>query len=211
VPATIDHLLFGSPELELGIAEIERLTGARPAYGGQHLGLGTHNALLSLGARTYLEVIAPDPSQSAVAERLPYGLGSLRSPALLTWAAAPDDIESAVRLGREAGIDYGEVSAHSRRTADGGVVRWRLATRTDEEKGTDIVPFLIDWGATPHPSGVAPGGVALVAFRICAPSPGETRRQLRAIGVDVTVVAGESPGLEAVLASSSGREVVLRS
>jgi hypothetical protein len=211
VHATVDHLLYGSPDLDLGIAEIERLTGVRPGYGGQHLGLGTHNALLSLGGRTYLEVIAPDPSQVGVELPPPYGIGSSDVPALRAWAAAPDDIETAVRDGRAAGIDYGEVTSHSRRAPDGRDVRWRMATRTTREEGLAILPFLIDWGATTHPSQGGASGVRLVQFRVSAPEPVEILRKLRAVGVEVPVSAAEGPGLEAVLVGPSGREVVLRS
>lgn len=209
--AAVDHLLYGSPDLELGVAEIERLTGVRPRYGGQHLGLGTRNALVSLGAGTYLEVIAPDPSQVGVELAPPYGIGSLETPALRAWAAAPDEIETAARAARAAGIDYGEVTAHSRKAPDGEDVRWRMATRATREEGLAILPFLIDWGATAHPSERGPGGVRLVEFRVFATNPDETLRQLRAIGAEVPVSAAETPGLEAVLVGPSGREVILRS
>ncbi len=209
--ATVDHLLYGSPDLELGIAEVERLTGVRPVYGGRHPGLGTHNALLSLGAGVYLEVIAPDPSQVDVVQEPPYGIGSLAAPALRAWAVAPGDLETAVRNGRAAGIDYGNVTAHSRRTPDGDDVRWRMATLRAREDGLAVLPFLIDWGSTPHPSERAPGGVRLVQFRTFASDPIRIQGQLRAVGVELPVSAAETPGLEAVLVGPSGREVVLRS
>lgn len=208
--ATVDHLLYASPDIDLGIAEIERLTGVRPVYGGQHLGLGTHNALISLGTRTYLEVIAPDPSQTVVSLTLPYGMGSLEEPALRAWAASPDAIETAAREGRAAGIDYEDVTDHSRRTPDGGDVRWRMTTRKTED-GLAVIPFLIDWEGTTHPSERVPGGVRLVQFRVLTPEPAGIERQLRAIGADVPVSSAAIPGLEAVLIGPSGREVVLTS
>jgi Glyoxalase-like domain len=53
----IDHIVFGCSDLERGMDEIEQLLGIRPVPGGRHIQFGTHNALLSLGPATYLEVI----------------------------------------------------------------------------------------------------------------------------------------------------------
>lgn len=41
----IDHLVMIFTRLEDGMDAIERLTGVRPAYGGHHPGLGTHNVM----------------------------------------------------------------------------------------------------------------------------------------------------------------------
>src|SRR5215813_8557610 len=100
---TLDHLAVAAPTLAAGVEFIARLTGVEPRAGGKHVTMGTHNALLRLGDRAYLEVIAIDPDgakpahprwfdlddpelQAALAER----------PRLVAWAARTDDIEGAL-------------------------------------------------------------------------------------------------------------------
>lgn len=213
--ATIDHLLYASHDLETGVADIERMLGVRPSYGGRHLGLGTHNALISLGPRTYLEVIAPDPAQAGNGAVLPYGIATLQEPALRAWAAAPSTIGEAVRKARALGLDFGEVTAHSRRASDGSDVRWEMATRATSDGDIAVVPFLIDWGTTVHPAERSPRGSRLSELRLFSPDPGLLERELRAIGVGaggaVSIGPARSPGLEAVLVDRAGREVILRS
>ena len=97
VPAhkALDHLLLGAPDLERGIEWVERLTGVRAVVGGSHPGRGTRNALLSLGARQYVEIIAPDPAQSGSTPTL--DLKALPEPRLVNWAAATADIDALAR------------------------------------------------------------------------------------------------------------------
>ena len=59
--AVLDHLVVAAATLEQGEDYIESRLGARPLRGGKHVAMGTHNSLLRLGEKTYLEVIAVDP------------------------------------------------------------------------------------------------------------------------------------------------------
>jgi len=61
----LDHLIVAATNLEQGVAWIEERLGAHPQPGGKHVAMGTHNALLRIGARVYLEIIAVDPTASA--------------------------------------------------------------------------------------------------------------------------------------------------
>lgn len=209
--AAVDHLVYGAPDLESGVAEIERLTGVRPRYGGQHVGLGTHNALASLGGRSYLEVIAPDPDQAGNGATLPFGIGTLDRPSLRAWAAAPGNLTDAVRDGRGAGSDYRAVTSQQRQLPDGRMARWRLSTLASEGDGVEVVPFLIDWGDGAHPSAGSPEGLRLGTLRVVAPDSAAVAAVVGALGAAVTVQEGEPPSLEAVLVTPDGREVVLRS
>ncbi len=61
----LDHLVMAAHTLEQGVAWCEAVLGATPAAGGKHVGMGTHNRLLSIGSvafpQAYLEIIAIDP------------------------------------------------------------------------------------------------------------------------------------------------------
>src|SRR5215467_11923083 len=104
VPSLLDHILLGCKDLESGIAFVEERTGVRAAFGGVHPGRGTQNALLALGTRRYLEIIAPDPKQSGATDRL--GLQKLTEPRLVGWAAHPGDLDDFANRLRAAGIAF---------------------------------------------------------------------------------------------------------
>jgi catechol 2,3-dioxygenase-like lactoylglutathione lyase family enzyme len=206
--ATIDHLVYACPDLDATVAEITRLTGVRPQDGGQHPGLGTHNALLSLGDRTYLEIIAADPAQPGAGQQKPFGLGHLTAPALRAWAAAPQDLDAAVRQARTEGLAYGDIVTAHRRSPGDGELSWRMTTYP-YDGAVAVVPFLIDWGSTRHPAQTAPSGLRLSEFRILAPDPEQVIRQLRAAGIDLPVEHADTPGLRAVLTGPDDTRVVL--
>ena len=205
--AIIDHLVYVCPELGPAVEDIAAQTGVRPAFGGQHPGLGTHNALLSLASRAYLEIIAPDPAQPRPAE-LPFGLGTVTQPGLRAWAVAPDDLGAAVQRAASAGFDYPAIVDRRRRTADGRKLTWRMATYP-QSSGVAVIPFLIDWGGTEHPAGSAPAGLILHEFGLRSPEPARLNALLRALGLDLNVESASRPAISAVLRGPQRQDLVL--
>ena len=100
--AQIDHLVYATPDLDLGIATIDKLLGVRATPGGQHPGLGTRNALVALGPASYLEIIGPDPEQPKPAGPRRFGIDDLKAPRLLTWVAKGRDLDRCRRTLRPA-------------------------------------------------------------------------------------------------------------
>ncbi len=206
--STIDHLVYGSPDLDAAIDRITALTGVRAAYGGRHPGHGTHNALLSLGGRTYLEIIAPDPAQPRPPGPRPFGLDDTPGSGLRAWAAAPGNLDAVVQASLAIGFDYGPIVDGRRHTSDGRQLSWRM---TDSPHGDDdgVVPFLIDWADSPHPAQSAPAGLTLTELRLASPAPQELSARLRVLGLDLPVDEAPKPALRAVLTGRRGEQVVL--
>ena len=199
----VDHIVYGVAELGAGIDAMEGLLGVRAAAGGKHVGLGTHNALLSLGGAAYLEIIAPDPEQPNPSRPLPWGLAALREARLLTWAVKAPDIEAKAERAKAAGVDVGPVLRMSRERPDGTRLEWALTFR-EQPLGDGLVPFLIAWEPGPHPSETSPGGCLLVSLRGEHPEPDRIAALLAAVGVEMEVVRGERPMLIAALEGAEG-------
>jgi glyoxalase-like protein len=204
VATAVDHLVYGVANLQTGIDELERSLGVRAAGGGQHLGRGTHNALLALGGTSYLEIIAPDPEQKRAPGALMFGLETLRRSQLIGWAIRTAKIDALVAKARATGYDPGPIESMERLRLDGTALQWRL-TSMPFSHSSFVVPFVIDWGASSHPSESAPAGVALVALRIEHPDPVGIQAALGALQLDVPVAHGPEPALIAVLDTPRGR------
>jgi hypothetical protein len=202
--ARVDHLVWCVPELQAGIAELEHLTGVTAVAGGSHPGVGTHNALVSLGPRMYLEIIAPDPLQDEYRSPRVFRLDEIRESTLVTWAATTDMLADLAATRFSDGQRLGDRRSLSRVRPDGIELKW---TMTDPYTEIDhgIVPFLIDWGETPHPGDSAPPGISLVELRAWHPDPDAVLDKLARLGIDMPVEAGARPRLVAVLDTPTGR------
>jgi Glyoxalase-like domain len=199
----IDHIVYGVVDLDTGIADLERRLGVRAVAGGKHPGRGTHNALLGLGGRTYLEIIARDPDQEPPAGPLPFALEGLTEPRLVGWAIRASGIHAFVERARLAGYDPGEVKEMGRVRPDGVRLAWQVAQ--DAPARGLLVPFVIDWLDTEHPSASAPAGVTLARLSAVHPDPGSVRQALDALGASIAVAEGPEPTLVAVLGTPRGR------
>lgn len=204
VPATrLDHLVLAGPDLAETVAWFTELTGVRPAPGGSHTGLGTANQLVGLGNGGYLELIGPDPDQPRPALPRPFGIDDVSAPRIVTWAVRADDLDAAVAEARDGGYDPGEPLGMSRRSPDGALLEWRLTPpRTDY--GDGLVPFLIDWGSTPHPTSRALPEAPLLDLRARHPDPASVRPALVALRTQLRIDIGEPAAIRAVLQGVEG-------
>ena len=90
----IDHLVYATPDLALGIDTADKLFGVRATPGGQHPGEGTRNALIALGPTSYFEIIGPDPEQPSPERGRRFGIDDLKAPRLTTWVAKGKDLQA---------------------------------------------------------------------------------------------------------------------
>ena len=206
VPSLLDHMLLGCADLDSGIEFVEQSTGVRAAFGGVHPGRGTRNALLSLGERRYLEIIAPDQKQDRIkdfAQKQVTQLKNLASPRLIGWAAHPGTLESFAAHLRNANIPFDGPRPGSRQRPDGKLLEWKTLNLKDDKDG--LLPFFIEWSAgSPHPSTDAPKGCTLNRFKIFAPNQQELARTMQQLQLDVSISTAEKPSLQALIVSPKG-------
>ncbi len=180
IPPGLDHVMYATHDLAETLAAIERDWGIAPTIGGGHEDLGSMNALADLGGGAYLEILGPDPNRTV----------------------RVDGIEAAVRRATAAGYDPGPIEHEERRTPDGRLLGWELCWRDD---AAPVVPFLIDWGATTHPSTDSVKGLRLVALHAEHPEPVEALRCITALGTALDVAPGPAPRLIAEIDTPRGR------
>jgi len=206
VPSMLDHLLLGCSDLDQGMAFVEEHTGVCPAMGGVHPGRGTRNALLALGPRHYLEVIAPDPAQTAIPTtraELPTRLKQLAAPTLVDWAVHTSDIASVAGRWRNAAVTFHGPTPGSRARPDGKMVRWQTLNLDNDRGG--LLPFFIEWGAeTVHPSVDAPAGCNLESFAVVSPDSAALSAEFHKLGISFQVESGETAHLQARVVGPKG-------
>ncbi|MEV6769474.1 VOC family protein [Nocardia sp. NPDC051030] len=204
----LDHLVLATPHLTETVRTVADLLGIEPVPGGQHVGRGTRNYLLGLGNGGYLELIGPDPDQPDPAQPRPFGLDTLAEPRLITWAVQTTDIDAAIATARTAGYDPGDASNLSRATPAGDLLSWRLTYPRVNLGEASLVPFLIDWGTTRHPSLDLPQS-KLLSLTAIHPDPHPTRTHLEALSATLEVRPGLRPTLIATLDGPQGPVTLL--
>jgi hypothetical protein len=195
----IDHVVLAISDLDRGIEQLGELCGVLPVRGGKHGHTGTENALLSMGAGTYLEVLAPQDGA-----QLPPELQPLRAVASLTpvsWAVATRNADLMSQMLRAHGYTVSEPRAGSRETTGGGVIRWRTFQLTAPT--IEGAPFFIEWLVdTAHPAATSPPGCPLLSLELHTPHDEQLRGLLRLLNVQGEVVHGVTSRMQVTLQGS---------
>lgn len=202
----LDHLVFAAPSLEAGMAWVHANLGVAMQRGGRHPAMGTHNALLRLGDRCYLEVIAIDPDAPAPDRPRWFSLDARTEegqPRLRGWVASTTDIHAASAV---MGPAFGSIESMSR-----DAFAWRITIPPDGSMPfSGVAPMIIQWDAGLHPCvQLEDRGCSLLALEGFHPDAGFLRERLSSMGLsDGFVVSmpepGEAPYLVAHLRTPSG-------
>lgn len=171
----LDHIVVAAASLEAGVAWVEERLGAKPVPGGQHVAMGTHNALLRLGPRCYLEVIAIDPQGQTPGRPRWFSLDEpdMRArladgPALITWVVRTPSLAGAcARV-----PDLGEILPMTR-----NAFRWKISVPDSGALAWGgVLPTAIQWeegddGVVHHPCDVLPAsGCELLSLQLSHPA-----------------------------------------
>ncbi|SMR83221.1 Glyoxalase-like domain-containing protein [Aliiroseovarius halocynthiae] len=195
----VDHLVVSSATLSEGIAFIEDLLGVSMSEGGDHPLMGTHNALLSLGPATYLEVIAINPEADAPDHARWFDLDYFTGPARLTnWALRVPNLHQALQRAPEGSGDELHLSR--------GDLRWDMAVPADGRLPfAGCAPGLLSWnGDMPAPR-LPDHGLRLAALEITHPEAEALAVALRPLVEDTRIsLHSGDPGITAWIDTPAG-------
>jgi catechol 2,3-dioxygenase-like lactoylglutathione lyase family enzyme len=128
----IDHIVIAVSDLQRGIAQFRNL-GFNIHPGGDHPGMGTHNAI-ALNRDDYIELLAiRDAKEQRAAAARPgsWGVGLAQfisaGGGIRYVAIQSDDLPSDVAAMRSRGADVSDATDGSRVTASGQTLRWKIA------------------------------------------------------------------------------------
>ncbi len=151
MPLQLDHVVFGSLDLEADIPRLADRFGAMPAGRGVHAMMGTHNALWNMGD-AYIELVAVNPGAPHPGRPRWFGLDDpaiqvrlVGGPRLLTWAIAGDDAHA---VAAAAPVPMGQMESFARNDLE-----WQVAVPLDGVQGLDgVFPLALHWTAGLHPA-----------------------------------------------------------
>jgi hypothetical protein len=187
----IDHIAIGAPSLETLCAWFEARSGVAPMKGGVHSGGLSHNALVALGPRCYLELYAPTGDAPSDDPWITMSRAAAAEPVVLGWCVAADGVllDEVAATCRAIGVKGDGPFAMARTRPDGVTLNWRLFE--PEPVGAALpLPFFIDWCGSPHPAASAPGGCGLLAVETTAPDPLAMADIFGRLGLDALPAVG---------------------
>jgi hypothetical protein len=199
--------VVAAASLEQGEDHLESLLGVRPRRGGKHVAMGTHNSVLRLGDRVYLELIAIDPDGIKPdrprwfdLDRPSMRASLAQTPRLIHWIARGTDIKAA---SERSPSDYGLVYPMKR-----AAYSWRMTIPDDGHlPGDGLIPTLIEWADTNHPAdALANDHLSVVAMAAAHPEPATVRAALGSLGLAdiLKVTYAVTPRLAAMLRTPRG-------
>jgi Glyoxalase-like domain len=199
-PLRLDHLVVSARTLDEGTQYVADTLGVAPAGGGAHPLMRTHNRLLNLWGGVYLEVVAIDPRAASSASLAADGSAPRARLFALDDAAMQARLEQGpylshwvARVERPKHLSTWQAQYPQRIAPIVPMTRgdftWNLSVPDDgafptwQGAGDGVLPSLIQWDSTRHPSTALPEtGIALKALKATHPQADLVAAQLQWLG-----------------------------
>ncbi len=199
----VDHVVYCTYNLSSGIEYIAQVTGVRPEIGGRHLTKGTHNAILKIGKKAYLEILAPDPKNEDIIGPRWMGIDLLTSPKITRWAVNSIAIGAESKILRSFRPQYGKLESGSRLLNGDQMLTWQLTDPLSLPE-IDIIPFLIDWKGSPHPADRMQQKCSLIDINLKYPDPEQSNKLFTRLGLGIQAKDDPYPEIQISLDTPLG-------
>jgi hypothetical protein len=201
----LDHIIWACPDLTAGSRRFESLTGVAPRFGGVHASGLTHNALVRIAPRSYLEILAPTGPASADDDEWCRIARAAREPQIMTYcqrSARP--LTELAAIARAHGWKDAVVAGNGRRTPEGVDLRWQWVAPKVDGLGLAF-PFFIDWLDSPHPAEMLEDtGVSLREWLVRHPQAARLNTTMAELGSPIEAQAAEHVAFRLVLETPRG-------
>jgi hypothetical protein len=193
----IDHLIVAISDLDKGVNKFYKLTGVKPVFGGEHPGYGTHNSLVTLGSKLYLEIIAPKPGATVeifknLPTLTPFG-----------WAVSTNSIAKLKEKMNGLGYETTDPVKGSRIQKDGSKLEWE--TMFIKKPFIKEAPFFICWSQqTVHPAETSTKGCQLKSLTVFSTEPVPLQRLVSDLSLEIKVNKGPKYQMKIVLDCPNG-------
>ncbi|MEN0050456.1 MAG: VOC family protein [Bacteroidota bacterium] len=200
----LDHIVYAVPNLEESMNWFEAKAGIRPVFGGYHTNQGTKNALLKLGEQCYLELLAVDEENTAIAAPRWMGIDLITQPKITRWAVRPADLQKGSEVLKSYHAEMGNITGGQRKMTNGKLLTWEL-TMPLAEPEVEILPFLLNWERSEsHPADSLKDHCTLVKFQLIHPTPESIQSVLKKLEINLPVVKGESVNISLQMNTPKG-------
>jgi len=190
----IDHIVYCVPDLDKAMDDFESLLGVRPVFGGYHVTQGTMNALLNLGNRCYLELLAADPDNLMDRDRW-MGIDQLSRAQTTRWSLKSMELEEESAILRTYNPSMGDVNGGQRKTSGGDMLKWTMSMPLSSPE-VEVVPFMTDWSSSSiHPTDSLVDECLLADISLSHPDPTSVMVILKQLSLRIPVSHSESPSI----------------
>lgn len=208
----LDHVVLGINDLDTGIRNLELLTGVEARFDGRDPQMGTQSAVIGLGEKGYLEIIAPDPKadpadiDADLKVRVLDRLAGMESLTPFQWVIGTSNMERTAAIARRAGSRFSAVREGTRKRGWGKGYEWSWA-RVDLPESA-VTPQFISWNEDSKlPQDRAPDGCELTYLQLNSRTFKSLHTLLAAMQIEADAKGAEKESMSFSLECSRGEVV----